>query len=97
MKNTKDFRKINNGTYGAINFNNMIPIPDRALLLIDINNEPNEKYRRLLQNQYKAIESDEAAIIRTAEKLRRLILESEESLSEYDKKIKSRCCDLEVQ
>ena len=40
----------------------MIPVPDRALLLIDINNEPNEKYRRLLQNQYKAIESDEAAI-----------------------------------
>ena len=96
MKNTKDFRKINNGIYGAINFNNMIPVPDRALLLIDINNEPNEKYRRLLQNQYKAIESDEAAIIRTAEKLRRLILESEESLSAYDKKIKSRCCDLET-
>ena len=74
----------------------MIPVPDRALLLIDINNEPNEKYRRLLQNQYKAIESDEAAIIRTAEKLRRLILESEESLSAYDKKIKCRCCDLET-
>ena len=26
MKNSKDFRKINNGIYGAINFNNMIPV-----------------------------------------------------------------------
>ena len=26
MKNTKDFRKINQGIYGAINFNNMIPL-----------------------------------------------------------------------
>ena len=36
MKNTKDFRKINQGIYGAINFNNMIPVVDSALLLIDI-------------------------------------------------------------
>ena len=36
MKNTKDFRKINHGIYGAINFNNMIPVVDSALLLIDI-------------------------------------------------------------
>ena len=36
MKNTKDFRKINQGIYGAINFNNMIPVVESALLLIDI-------------------------------------------------------------
>ena len=33
MKNTKDFRKINQGIYGAINFNNMIPVVDSALLM----------------------------------------------------------------
>ncbi len=43
MKNGKDFRKINGGQYGAINFNNMIPVPDSALLLIDIANEPDAK------------------------------------------------------
>ena len=36
MKNTKDFRKINQGIYGAINFNNMIPVVESALVLIDI-------------------------------------------------------------
>ena len=36
MKNSKDFRKINHGIYGAINFNNMIPITDDSLILIDI-------------------------------------------------------------
>ena len=38
MKNGKDFRKIKQGEYGAINFNNMIPVPDSALILIDIAN-----------------------------------------------------------
>ena len=27
MKNTKDFHKIANGSYGVINFNRMIPVP----------------------------------------------------------------------
>ena len=55
MRNSKDFRKIHNGKYGAINFNNMIPVPDEALILMDINNEPDLQYRRLLQNQYNDI------------------------------------------
>ena len=43
MKNGKDFRKINQGIYGAINFNNMIPIVAEALIEIDINNMEDEK------------------------------------------------------
>lgn len=42
MKNGKDFRKINQGKYGAINFNNMIPVPRSALLLKNIDAEPDE-------------------------------------------------------
>ena len=30
MKNGKDFRKIGNGILWAINFNNMIPVPDNV-------------------------------------------------------------------
>lgn len=96
MKNGKDFRKIQGGQYGAINFNNMIPVPDEALLLMDINNEADEKYKRLLQNQYQAIKADSAAIIKTASKLRRLVLTENEKLSEFDKRIKERCCDLKT-
>ena len=43
MKNGKDFRKINNGIYGAINFNNMIPVLDSVLMEIDIINIPDVK------------------------------------------------------
>lgn len=50
MKNTKDFRKINQGIYGAINFNNMIPVVESALILIDIDALEDSKYQRLLQN-----------------------------------------------
>lgn len=48
MKNSKDFWKIHQGIYGAINFNNMIPVLDKALLLININSLTDEKYKRLL-------------------------------------------------
>lgn len=96
MKNGKDFRKIQQGKYGAINFNNMIPVPDSALLLKDIANEPDIQYRRLLQNQYKAIKADSSAIERTAKNLRKLILTNDDKLAAYDKQIKSRCCDLSL-
>ena len=94
MKNGKDFRKINNGLYGAINFNNMIPVLDSALIAIDIANIADVKYRRLLQNQYNSIKADEKGILKTAENLRKLIFDAETNLSAHDKVIKQRCCDL---
>jgi len=94
MKNSKDFRKINNGVYGAINFNNMIPVLDSALIEIDIANIQDVQYRRLLQNQYNFIKADEKGILRTAENLRKLIFEDENNLSEHDKIVKQRCCNL---
>lgn len=94
MKNGKDFRKINNGLYWAINFNNMIPVLNSALNEIDIANIADVKYRRLLQNQYNSIKADEKGILKTAENLRKLIFDDEKNLSEHDKVIKRRCCDL---
>ena len=66
MKNTKDFRKINQGIYGALNFNNMILVVESALLLIDIDAIADSKYQRLLQNQYKSIKADLKQIQLTA-------------------------------
>ena len=94
MKNGKDFRKINNGIYGAINFNNMVPVVDTVLIEIDIANIADIKYRRLLQNQYNYIRADESAILRTAENLRNMIFKNEKDISEHDKIIKQRCCNL---
>lgn len=94
MKNGKDFRKINNGVYGAINFNNMIPVLDSEVVLINIENIPDEKYKRLLQNQYKSIKADIEGIQRTAEKLHTLVLTDDNKLSNFDKLVKARCCNL---
>ena len=94
MKNAKDFRKINGGKYGVINFNNMIPVIDSAVILIDIQNITDIKYKRLLQNQYNFIRADQDAIKRTAENLRTLILKKDSELTQMDLKIKQRCCNL---
>lgn len=96
MKNGKDFRKIANGNLGAINFNNMIPVPDHAIILKDIDNEPDQQYKRLLQNQYKEIKADWSAIQKTAEHLRSLVLSSDDKLNNYEKLVKERCCDLSL-
>lgn len=96
MKNGKDFRKIANGTLGAINFNNMIPVPDDALILKDIDNESDEQYKRLLQNQYKEIKNDWAQIEKTATNLRNLVVTDDSKLSNYEKQIKARCCKLSL-
>ena len=96
MHNTKDFRKIDSGRLGAINFNNMIPVPDNAIIPIHINNETNSQYRRLLQKQYEAIQQDSESIIRTAERLYTLIFTPDDELTRNDRKIKSRCCNLSL-
>lgn len=62
MKNTKDFRKINGGIYGAINFNNMLPVIDRVIRLKRIDAETDVKYRELLRNQLRFIRQDEENI-----------------------------------
>lgn len=94
MKNGRDFRKIDGGRLGAINFNNMIPVPSAALLAFDINCEPDMSYRRLLQNQYQAITKDRINIENTATRLHELLTKDESLLTSYECTIKERCCDL---
>ncbi|MDD3204113.1 MAG: type III toxin-antitoxin system ToxN/AbiQ family toxin [Lachnospiraceae bacterium] len=45
MKNGLDFRKIHGGEYGAINFNNMLPVVDSELILLDIEKENDISYQ----------------------------------------------------
>ncbi|MBQ7786133.1 MAG: type III toxin-antitoxin system ToxN/AbiQ family toxin [Clostridia bacterium] len=51
MKPGKHLLKLKDGEYGLIGFNNMIPVHKDALIEFDINAEPDEKYKRLLQRQ----------------------------------------------
>ena len=91
MKNGLDFRKIDAGKLGAINLNNMLPVPDSALMMIHISDIADEKYRRLLNEQYEWLLRDFDNVRRTAAKLRRLFDETD--VSGYKRSIKSRCCD----
>ena len=43
LKNTLDLIKINNGIYGVINFNNMIPVTDKNYEEFDLNKETDDK------------------------------------------------------
>ena len=56
MKNQIDFLKINGGAWGAINFNNMIPIHTNSLSPVDMRILPTDDkaiidYKNLLSNQ----------------------------------------------
>ena len=94
MKNGKDFRKIHNGEYGAINFNNMIPVLDSVLIPIVFDNVEDKRYRRLLKEQYRCILAEQTEIRKTASELRALIFSEDRVLTAYDRKIKARCCNL---
>jgi protein AbiQ len=93
MKNEKDFHKIKGGIYGAVNFNYMIPVNSEDLHIIDINNEPDIKYRTMLQNQYFEVLKIKDTICSKAENLYKLVQTDDDELSKNDKIIKSRCCD----
>ncbi|MCL1820497.1 MAG: type III toxin-antitoxin system ToxN/AbiQ family toxin [Oscillospiraceae bacterium] len=92
MNNAKDFHKIAGGTYGAINFNKMIPIRDSELIPIDIEKEKNESYKNLLRNQYAALSNMTEIILRKSTNIHALFMTDKE-LTENDKRVKDRCCD----
>lgn len=56
MKNQIDFLKIKNGEWGAINFNNMIPVLPQCLSkverrILETDTKPDIDYKNLLSNQ----------------------------------------------
>lgn len=51
IKNGKHILKLDGGRYGLLGFNNMIPVHKDALIEINIDAEPDRKYRELLKHQ----------------------------------------------
>ena len=51
IKPGKHIMKLDGGRYGLLGFNNMIPVHKDALIALDIDAEPDEKYRELLKRQ----------------------------------------------
>lgn len=95
MKNAIDFEKIDGGVYGAINFNNMIPVPDSEVVVVDtVIAESDTKaeidYKNLLVNQLSWCQKNETVLINKAANLRRVID------NPVFNNVKKRCCDFEL-
>jgi len=93
MKNQVDFLKINGGEWGAINFNNMIPIHSSHLAIVDMkildtDDKAERDYKNLLVNQLSWCNSNRDDIRTRAEKLYILIVKKK-SWPELAR----RCCD----
>lgn len=57
---------LNNGRYGLLGFNNMIPVPESAIIAFNIDDEQDDHYRDLLKRQLSIINRSKADIIDSA-------------------------------
>lgn len=66
IKAGKHILKLDNGRLGLLGFNNMIPVPDEALVVFDIDAEPDELYAELLRRQAAECNRRKADILNRA-------------------------------
>lgn len=52
LKNTLDLIKIENGTYGVVNFNNMIPVMDKNYVIFDLNKKTENRAENFTLNYF---------------------------------------------
>lgn len=93
MKNQIDFLKIQNGEWGSINFNNMIPVPSQCLHKVELHHSSNDTtpetmYKNLLANQLSWCNSNKDKILKQAEKLYFMI-----SKGNAREVLINRCCN----
>ena len=92
LKNTLDLIKINDGIYGVVNFNNMIPVTNNNYTEFDLNkktNGKNEQYRiQLLNNQLRWLTSNKKDIYQKSKILYNLYINDK-----LPKNVKDRCCN----
>ncbi|MFQ9766248.1 MAG: type III toxin-antitoxin system ToxN/AbiQ family toxin [Thomasclavelia ramosa] len=92
MKNQIDFYKIDSGKLGAINFNNMIPIPDHSYTVINTNavclTYAEKRYQNLLRDQLRWLNREGQGLREKAMKL--YIKRTNNTLPE---RVAMRCCD----
>lgn len=67
IKSGKHIMKLDEGRYGLLGFNNMIPVHKDALIEFDINSEPDAKYRELLKRQASLCNRHKADILNHAQ------------------------------
>ncbi|MGN1326905.1 MAG: type III toxin-antitoxin system ToxN/AbiQ family toxin [Clostridia bacterium] len=89
MKDNKpDIYKIKDGELGVVNLNNMIPTPKSELILMDLNDDKEEKYVKLLKEQINFLNNRKIKVVNKAKKLYKLYAEDKLFVT-----IKERCCN----
>lgn len=92
LKNTLDLLKINDGIYGVINFNNMIPVEKNNYIEFDLNkktNDENEMFRiNLLRNQLRWLTSNKKEVLTKSKLLYNLYKNKK-----LPKNVEDRCCN----
>lgn len=68
LKSGVHIMKLDGGKLGLLGFNNMIPVPESALIQFDIDNESDKKYADLLRHQATCINRNKAEIFDRASK-----------------------------
>lgn len=68
IKSGKHILRLDGGRYGILGFNNMIPVHKDALIVYDIDQEPDKNYKALLQRQIAVCNKMKADIIDHAQK-----------------------------
>ncbi|MBQ7141441.1 MAG: type III toxin-antitoxin system ToxN/AbiQ family toxin [Bacilli bacterium] len=95
LKNTLDLIKIQNGDYGVVNFNNMIPVTNKNYVEFDLNKiskDKNEMFRiELLINQLRWLTTNKK-VINTKSKLLYDLYKN----NKLPKNVKNRCCNFSL-
>lgn len=91
LHNKIDFYKLKNGELGAINFNNMIPVTKELVKVYNINNEQDQKYKRLIIEQLFFLLRRQNEIRKKAYRLYEKYINDK-----LDAGTKSRCCNFKL-
>lgn len=87
IKSGKHIFRLDGGRLGLLGFNNMLPVPDSALIAFDISQEPDPQYSDLLKRQASFCNRHKADILSHASSTYYDVVNNK---SEFMKKI---CCD----
>ena len=66
IKSGRHIMRLDGGSLGLLGFNNMIPVPDNALIVFDIDSEPDRAYADLLRRQAAFINKNKADVLSRA-------------------------------
>ena len=92
LKNTLDLVKIDNGVYGVVNFNNMIPVTSKNYIEFDLNKRTTDKKEmlriELLRNQLRWLTRNRKEINKKSK-----LLYSLYKNNKLPKNVKDRCCN----